>query len=642
MQKKEKTSMFSRRSQITAFVVIALIIIAGIVGFFVVRNYISQNIPTSISPVYQYYIECIKQSVEDGTSLMGTQAGYITLPDFQAGTSYAPFSSQLGFMGFGVPYWYYISGNGIAKEQVPTKRQMEIQLADYVKEQASKCDFSQFTARGYNITLEDSAKSSADVSISDTKISVDLRQTISVNYGDSNFVATSHSTSISSGFGSLYNLAREIYNYEKTSMFLENYSVDALYTYAPVEGSLFNCSPAIWNPYEVIGELKNALNANLGAVRFSGDYYALKGATRGYFVAGKTSSIDVKNKQVSFLYSQDWPSRFEIWPTKNNMMIAESVGTQQGLGAMGFCYIPYKFSYDMYFPVLVQIYDARTNEIFQFPFAVVIDKNNPRKAQPSTFIDTPDSLCDKSSNDVYISTYNVNLEPVEAEVSFKCLNDECYLGKTETSNYTGYSSLITKVPACYNGVITASADGYKDTNYVISTNREGMADIILDREYNLKLEVYLDGSLTNDLSVLTITENFENQTIASDSIAYPYNRDMKIAEGNYNFDLKIYGSGTVNLPATSSRQCVETPQAGILGIFGFTDESCFDVNIPGQKITNVLAGGGNTNKYVTPSELENAQVIRIFARRAAVPTNIEDIQSNYDLIPLQKLDIQFA
>src|SRR3989344_4585573 len=133
--------MKSKRAQLTIFVIVAIIIVAGIAGYFVLKSgTFSTQIPQEFDPVYQAYLSCIKTDVEIGTKLLGTQGGYINLPNFEAGSTYSPFSSQLAFFGFGIPYWYYISANGIAKEQVPTLKEMENQLETYLNEKIIECD----------------------------------------------------------------------------------------------------------------------------------------------------------------------------------------------------------------------------------------------------------------------------------------------------------------------------------------------------------------------------------------------------------------------------------------------------------------------------------------------------------------------
>jgi len=60
-----------------------------------------------------------------------------------------PFSSQLNFLGNPVPYWYYVSGNNVQKEQVPSKNEMENQLEDFIEEKINKCVFDEYYEQGF-------------------------------------------------------------------------------------------------------------------------------------------------------------------------------------------------------------------------------------------------------------------------------------------------------------------------------------------------------------------------------------------------------------------------------------------------------------------------------------------------------------
>ena len=121
-------------------------------------------------------------------------------------------------------------------------------------------------------------------------------------FGDSKFVASRHSTEANSNLGKFYDLALKIYNYEKQNSFLENYTKDVLYTYAPVSGSILNCSPMVWDPYTIFGKLKSALEANIRSIKITGDYYSLPSDDKGYFIVGK-NELSVNNEQVNFIYS---------------------------------------------------------------------------------------------------------------------------------------------------------------------------------------------------------------------------------------------------------------------------------------------------------------------------------------------------
>ncbi len=630
----------NKRGQITVFIILALVIIGLIGGYFFLIKPITSNIPTNIAPVYSYYTSCIEQYAKTGANIMSSQGGYLQLPEFKPGSNYAPFSSQLGFMGLAIPYWYYISSNGLQKEQIPTKAQMQTELATYLKDEISKCDFTSFELSGYNITMGDPTVKTI---INNADIAVSVNQKISINYQDSSFILGNHNIVAVSRLGAFYDLAKKIYDYEQKNMFLENYTSDVLYTYAPVSGAIINCSPAVWNPYTVVDKLKNALENNIQTIKMSGSYYTSNNKNLNYFIAGKDANIDLAGQQVSFMYSKDWPSRFEIWPTKSNLMIAQPIGNQAGLGIMGFCYIPYKFVYDMYFPVLVQIYNPNdANDVFQFPVAIVINKNVVREAIPQDNVENPASICDGANTDITVNTLNINLEPISASVDFKCLDDSCPMGKTKVDNTAGLSSLTAKVPQCINGILTASATGYKDKKQLISTNEEYSANIVLDREYKLALEVYVDGVLTNDMAVISVNENLENATASSGSVAYPSSKEIKLAETDYTFDLKVYGKGNVIIPASTSRQCVTSPKSGIAGLFGSQEEKCFDVTTPSQTINSLLTAGGTQRQYITSGELDTASILRIYAKSVKAPTNLDSIQTSYDEVQAQKLDIELA
>jgi len=640
-----KRRCLNRRSQVTIFVIIAIVIVGLIGGYFLINKYYTPTIPENIVPVYDNYISCLKNVAKDGASIMASQGGYIQPPEFSPGSEYAPFSNQFDFLGMPVAYWYYISGNGVAKEQIPTQKLMEKQLSDYVKSGAIECDFNLFRNQGYLISQSEPQSSS--VSILDNKIKISLNQKISIDYGESNFVINNHKIEINSNLGNFYNLAKKIYGYEKSASFLENYSLDVLYNYAPVSGINFDCAPSIWNPYSVVEDLKKALEANIGTIKLSGNYYTLNDSIRNYFVTGKSENINLGNSQVSFLYSGNWPSRFEVWPTKNNLMIANPVGNQQGLGIMGFCYAPYQFVYDMSLPILIQIYNPNDpGEIFQFPVAVVISKNVPRQSLPADSYESADSLCDdnKMNSELRVNTYNINLEPVEADLEFKCLNDACNLGKTKLDNSSGIATINTKVPQCFNGILVAKSEGYGEKKIFISTNEENSAEVVLDKQYSPVLEIYVDGILTDNMGVLTIGEKANEELGISgsfDNVIYPFSKSINLAEGDFDFDLKIYKSNSnINIPATKTKQCIDIPQQGILGLFGAKEEKCSEITIPAQKLTNALYAGGKINKYITLSELENGKVFRIYAKSVAPPTSIEDIQNSYDLIEGKSLKIE--
>ena len=82
----------SKRSQVTIFIIIAILIIAGVGAYFVLRGGIFQpSVPAELEPVYSYYLSCMEQEALNGALILGEQGGYIVLPEFSPGSENMPF-----------------------------------------------------------------------------------------------------------------------------------------------------------------------------------------------------------------------------------------------------------------------------------------------------------------------------------------------------------------------------------------------------------------------------------------------------------------------------------------------------------------------------------------------------------------------
>ena len=93
--------------------------------------------------------------------------------------------------------------------------------------------------------------------------------------------------------------------------------------------------------------------------------------------------------------------------------------------------------------------------------------------------------------------------------------------------------------------------------------------------------------------------------------------------------------------AVKNQQCVDVPQSGIGGFFGFTKQKCFTIEFPSQKVGNALAGGGKQNYYISESQIRDNGVLEINAQSLKTPTTIEQLQNNYLLFDEKGLDINF-
>jgi len=610
----------NRIGQVTIFVIIAIVIVA-VIGLFVAfrENLFGSNVPASLQPVYSRYGECIGEEARNGISMLMSQGGRIDIGDLGYASEFNPFSEHLNFLGFRIPYWYGFTENNLVINNVPSLRNMEKELSDFISGRVNDCDFSDFIARGFVID-RDAVKTS--VSIKDGDVAVSVDSSLAVSFEDDSAVKSKHEIKEISKLGALYKSAVSINNYERSNLFLENYALDALQSYAPVDGVEIQCSPKIWKTPEVVSELKKGLAANIQAIssplESNNKYFALK------------TSL---NEPINIIYLEDsFPSKIEISPASQALMVAEPVGTQEGMGMMGFCYVPYHFVYDLRFPVLMQIGDG--TEIFQFPLVVDIDNNVVKNEYSSTAEEENVDVCSFADGDINVNTYDSELNPVSANVSYNCFDNLCDLGQT-----AGDGELRAKIPICVNGYLIASASGYAESKILFSSNSENSAEIVLEREYPLDVEVRLGGRAVRNVTAVV---HFTGADGYSSSAVLPESSKVRLKEGLYSVDAFVYGSSNVIIPASRKTECFNVAKGGILGIFGSTREKCVDVEIPATKIDYALKGGGKlTDYYILGTELANGKII-VDVSELETPRSLEQLQYNYEVFNSLGLEVSFS
>jgi len=600
-----------KRGQITIFIILSLIIVIVIGGFFVIKNnLVDEKITADMQPIYEDFLVCLEDKTLVGIDLLETQAGYISLPDFEPGSSYMPFSSHLDFLGNPIPYWYYVSGNNLKKEQVPSKQEMEIQLGDFIDEKIKRCVFDKYYEQGFQISV---GNSKTEVKIRENNVEVELEMDLSISKGSDSAVVQKHKILVDSRLGKLYDSAKKVYDYEKEKLFLENYAVDILRLYAPVDGVELSCSPLTWNAKNVFEDLQEAIEINTLALRLKGNDYSLTKEENKYFV------VDIGvDEEVNFLTSKNWPRGFEVAPSESSMLIANPIGNQPGLGILGFCYVPYHFVYNLRYPVLIQVSDK--GEIFQFPFAVVIQSNKPveSSSKGAVAVEVPD-VCKYKNTPLKVTAYDMQLNKISANISYDCFGEICNIGKTTSS-----SSLQKNFPQCVNGKLLAKSNGFEDASIVYSTNEPGEVSIFLDRLYDLNFVLKVDGKPYGGNSIVSFVSNASSKTIV-----YPTQNSVELSEGQYEIQVQVYENSSLKLEETTYEQCVEVPSSGIGGLFGLTKEKCFDVKMPSQIISNALSGGGKQSYYILESELRNSNKIELNVESFDSPSSIEDLQNNY-------------
>jgi len=601
-----------KKGQVTIFIIVALVLVILVGSYFIFKDKIVQNtVPENFQRIENSFLSCAETQISEGILTLEVQGGYLYLPERQLGSMYSPFSSYLDFMGIDIPYWYYLSGANLPKEQVPTMNMMEKDLEKFLQQSLLTCSFDSYIEEGYSISK---SEPEVHVNIQDNVVKVNVDMDIDALKGEESYSFRNHALSVDSKLGLLYEDAVELYNQEMEEMFLENYSVDVLRLYAPVDGVELSCKPLVWDAHEVVSELKEAVEVNTLALKTSGN-------KQDYFL------IDSNIKsEARFINSQEWDSFYEIVPAENNLLIAKPLGNQNGMGFLGFCYVPYHFVYNMKYPVVMQIY--QDEEFFQFPFVVVIQGNKPRQSLTSSFSSNEEGvdLCADKLSSARISLVDSEMNSVEGNISYECFGSICDIG--ETTN----GQLQANFPQCVNGHLIVRSEGfaeYRETQTIMENNSFILAS--LSKEFLINLEILAEGKEFDNSVII----NFISDKGQSFTAVYPEQREVKLSEGEYEIQTYLYGPSEFKLSENNTyRQC-----AGgyVLGI----GQTCYDIEIPEEMMKNVLIGGGTSNSYFMEEDLMNANTLILDVGDLRNPKTLEELQSNYEFIGTRNIGVSF-
>jgi hypothetical protein len=300
------------------------------------------------------------------------------------------------------------------------------------------------------------------------------------------------------------------------------------------------------------------------------------------------------------------------------------------MAAMGFCYVPYHLVYDISFPVMIQFFD--NEELFQFPVAVIIDNSQPREALPPTFGDVSleDEVCKYQNADLLVKTYDSGLNPIEARLQFKCLDSICEIGETKM---IGDDAIFDgSAPQCVNGFVVATAEGYSDGKYQISTNSESVANIVLKKEYEIGLDL---GDISGTAMISFISDDY------SATVMYPEIKNITLVEGQYNVSVYVYENSTLTLEGYSDEMCVDVPVSGVGGLLGLEEEKCYDIDVPGMDIDSAVVGGGSAYSYVAESMLSDSVELNLNVPLFNRPNSLDSLQANYEAVSVATVFLEF-
>lgn len=626
-----------KRGQATLLIILGILIVVALIIVFNFREYIfktsveqqekQQLLNEAVKPVKAYLDNCIKYLADDAVGKIGLQAGHIEISDTKEVINpLLPFSRNLDVFGnniFRVPYWFYETDNGIKKTEVPTIKDMEKEIGNYIDNNINFCVENLTFFQDYEISRFKGTKS--NVVIGDKSVVIRIKTSINVNYKGSQQEINDFNTAIDSSLGKLYKIAKNIFDEENRNLFFEDKTYDIISLYKddiPISGIDFSCSVKTWNYQDIYNNFKQIMSANIPQFKVTGTKYS---ESDRFYLWKNVISGNYNDVNVNFLYSDNWPTYLDVNP--RNGLILKSNGANSGnknpfLSLL--CLQYYNFVYSAKYPILVILTDDN-GYTFQFPIQVILKNNQPREnVLAITYQDQfNDQFCNIRVNDISVSIFDENNNPMDnAEINYQCYGLVCSIGETKDG------LIKEKFPSCVNGFVIAKKDGYSEEKKEFSTDIPGDVSINLKKIYKKPIKILANGfDLNNDEDAIITFESLENNYIAT--LSYPEAKETDLISGYYNVSVDIFKKGNFLIKGENKKQCINIPKGNILGLLGFEREQCFDIKLDDLNLDNVVIGRSEFTMLVPSIDLQDDNILTLDVNVVSLPSNYDQLTSSF-------------
>jgi hypothetical protein len=624
------------RAQVTLFVIIAILIVAAAgISYYSISQLsksvlnreqaVIRSVPEKFRPAEINFMSCLKQKAQDSLNILGSQAGYINLPAEDPASDYMPFSNNLDFLGLKMPYWWYVSGNNLQRNQVPSLEFMKSEIETYMNQNIQDCQ-TRFGLQDFELAIENPPKTTA--TINDNYVNFEIEYPVRITSGNAVASVQTHSFVIPVQLGKIYRIARQVMDKENKNYFIEERTIDAIFLYPEIPSTSINfeCSPKIWTKPAVEENVKKVIVNNIPFIKIKGTNYEK---------AQKYFEIDVGKTDLSLRTSViplTEPFKFEVIPSEGNLLKGQPAvgeGENEALDFIKsiFCLSSYHFVYTVGYPVVIQISD-NNGYLFQYPVLILVANNQPKENRlGGEGITVSPELCQNKLAKETVKTFSIDNGKVDtlanAEIGFKCISTTCDVGMSEGG------TLTAAFPQCVNGFLLASKEGYHPAKYMMSTNFDGQeVSLMLEKYNNFTLNILViekDGTtrkLKSDETVVVDMNNAEKEHRIN--VIYPGEDKIKALQGNYSVKLSLFEKGSFKVDGKVTTQCTTVPKSGIFGFLGLMEEKCFDFETPALNLEQVFGGGAEFS-----IDIEKGNVMKLYLLKTDVPKNVDELDAAY-------------
>jgi hypothetical protein len=677
MENKNNNNINSnKKGQVTIFLIIGVILI--LVVTFLLSNSKFELFESKetklINQVSDIVDSCIKINSEQGLFILGMQGGFIELDRTQLAVPRSYID-----LGFKIPSWE------ILPNRVPTISSMEQELNEYVINNAGTCISSNLEALDDIFDFEDFKTLQVNSKINQNNVVVESNFPVTFSEKNSEEVISIESYFLkldNNNLGDLYNLGIEIYSTEQKQDILSNLVMDQIYSSSdystsesmPTEGLSFSCAKRIWTKSKLKDNLIDLNNNNFKFLYFEGTlpitelytstFNGINIATEaaGYYENYYTFTLE--DTQSSFsnykveitmpinkngnYFQKDRFRNFEVTPNDGELIQSTDMKVNIGIGSIPIpCVQLFHHLYTLDYDLLVKITDYSENgnkNIFQFPLRVQINNNAPSSEIPFTLPQvsqdtkltaTDSKFCAEEnrlrSETIYVTDMNTQDRIRGANVTYECISLSCNVGTTDRARHssgfytTTPSYLITKLPYCVGGTLTAEKEGYFSTKEIIDTstaaaNQKGYHDIKLIPKKSYQLSENTVFAIYNAASGKYITN--ENDGM------------MFISIKNEEYDFQSQGLWPTEQGIMDTLEFLELDDITYDVSVILTDKDYELIGIFELKDWTANIHQGNTIKITIPSTsnpLSEEEFIDFYELSNRLVSGESDIGSNYGI-----------
>ena len=489
-----------KSGQVTIFIILGiLLLLAAILIILLQQEMITLSadiLPKGKGTVEDFVTQCITDVGNDALTRAGIQGGYIDVPERY--TQDITWNLQLSPFTY-VPLW--ANGN---QRDVPTLEYIKQVVDKYIEENVRDCLFgSGAFQETYDLIENSGVESNTEFIESGTVFNVRWNLLVQDKSGEVVAEIINHVAQSPIRFKTIYEMANAILERELFELKIEDLTQDLIaleHDDVPVAGVALQCTQKRWKVSEAENTLKDMLRVNLRNLKIKGTEFVEFPETLPYYQNHYVWDLGQSAQDVTvlFRFEKDYPFIFQVTPQNGKYMKSGKLGGESILDFL--CIQQWKFTYDVVYPVLVEVRDEYSGALFQMAFDVRLVRNYPYRGEVQSRPNLPISQSNEEAfcldtNHVVpmtVETYSIVdnpatgvyfKDPVDgASITYTCLKYKCEMGESEYNfaSRGDVAGINTNFPYCVDAVMRAEKEGYVgDVEFV---NSQGGAIV----ELNLK------------------------------------------------------------------------------------------------------------------------------------------------------------